>query len=439
MIFHCKPFLNNMNRRGLIKMTELYTFEENGELFTLDTNNLTVSHGEFQESAVTCDVTKERNDICRIKFMSLHVVHECPLFCEYCYGSGGEYDTPCTRMSHNTMQKAVDYLFKYCTSDKIVHINFFGGEPLLAFELIKECVVYSEEKAKAAGKKMEYSVSTSALVLSDEIIDFISQHNFSVSVSIDGTQYAHDRHRKFKNQNTSYDKVVTGFRRLAEKNKKILITATLTHHTIDEIEKYQELLSIGADNFRFKTVTGVASDLKLTDEDYDRLSDRYECLAQMYLDDIIKGKIYDFGDFTKWLHRLNKKKNVRFNCTATEDYVNVDPNGEIYICHKYVGITEGKLGNVYQIDTPVQPLGFDAEIGECKNCWAHNLCGGGCYYDGFEATGNSYHTCNTNKCKIHRAQIKAAIYIYCYLKENNLLELFLDSITSSSNSYQLTV
>lgn len=420
-------------------MSELYTFEENGELFTLDINNLTVSHGEFHEVAASSDILKERNDICRIKFMSLHVAHECPLFCEYCYGSGGEYDTPCTRMSHDTMQQAVDYLFKYCTADKTVHINFFGGEPLLAFELIKECVAYSEEKAMAAGKKMEFSVSTSALVLSDEIIDFISQHNFSVSVSIDGTKYAHDRHRKFRNQNASYDKVVSGFKRLAEKNEKILITATLTHHTIEEIGKYQELLSIGADNFRFKTVTGMTSDLKLTDEDYCRLADKYESLAKMYLEDILNGKLYDFGDFTKWIHRLNKKRAVRFNCTATEDYVNVDPNGEIYICHKYVGVPDGKFGNVYQMDTPVKPLGFDAQIGKCNNCWAHNLCGGGCYYDGFEATGNSYHTCNTNKCKIHRAQIKAAIFIYCNLKERGLLESFLDSITSSSNSYQLTV
>ena len=165
----------------------------------------------------------------------------------------------------------------------------------------------------------------------------------------------------------------------------------------------------------------------------------YERLAKMYLDDILEGKIYDFGDFTKWLHRLNKKKTVHFNCTATEDYLNVDPNGEIYICHKYVGIPNGRLGNVYQIDSPVKPLGFDTEIGKCRNCWAHNLCGGGCYYDGFETTGNSYHTCNTNKCKIHRSQIKAAIYIYYHLKQRGLLDSFLQSITSASNAYQLTV
>lgn len=420
-------------------MEGVYSFEENGDLFTYNITNLTVGYDGCVEAPVISKEADVRNDICRIKFMSLHVVHECPLYCEYCYGSGGEYDTPCTRMSPATMKQAVDYLFRYCTKDKNVHINFFGGEPLLAFDLIKECVAYSEEKARVYEKTMEYSVSTSALVLNDEILDFISQHHFSVSVSIDGTKYAHDRHRKFRNNNESYDKVVEGFKRLAEKNKKILITATLTHHTIDEIEKYQELLSIGVDNFRFKTVTGMTSDLKLSDKDYDKLSAKYESLAKTYLNDILNGKIYDFGDFTKWIHRLNKKKSVRFNCTATEDYLNVDPYGEIYICHKYVGIPDGKLGNVYQIDTPVRPLNFDVEIGECKYCWAHNLCGGGCYYDGYEATGNSYHTCNTNKCKIHRAQIKAAIYIYYHLKEANLLEQFLESITSSTNSYQLTV
>lgn len=400
---------------------------------------MTVGCDGYVEAPVISKEAGVRNDICRIKFMSLHVAHECPLYCEYCYGSGGEYDTPCTRMSSATMKQAVDYLFRYCTKDKNVHINFFGGEPLLAFELIKECVAYSEEKAEVYGKTMEYSVSTSALVLNDEILDFISQHHFSVSVSIDGTKYAHDRHRKFRNNNESYDKVVEGFKRLAERNKKILITATLTHHTIDEIGEYQELLSIGADNFRFKTVTGMTSDLKLSDKDYDKLSAKYECLAKTYLNDILNGKVYDFGDFTKWIHRLNKKKSVRFNCTATEDYVNVDPYGEIYICHKYVGVPDGRLGNVYQIDTPIKPLNFDAEIGKCKYCWAHNLCGGGCYYDGYEATGNSYHTCDTNKCKIHRAQIKAAIYIYYHLKEANLLDQFLESITSSTNSYQLTV
>lgn len=420
-------------------MAEVYTFEENGELFSFDINNMTVSHDEFHESTAIVNTERTRNDICRIKFMSLHVAHECPLYCEYCYGSGGEYDTPSMRMSRSTMMQAVDYLFKYCTNDNIVHINFFGGDPLLAFDLIKECVEYSEDKAKKYGKKIEFSVSTSALVISQEIIDFISQHNFSVSVSIDGTKYAHDKHRKFRNQNTSYDKVVAGFKQLMEKNDNILITATLTHHTIDEIIKYHDLLDIGANNFRFKTVTGMTSDIKLVDEDYDRLATMYERLAKMYLDDILEGKIYDFGDFTKWLHRLNKKKTVHFNCTATEDYLNVDPNGEIYICHKYVGIPNGRLGNVYQIDSPVKPLGFDTEIGKCRNCWAHNLCGGGCYYDGFETTGNSYHTCNTNKCKIHRSQIKAAIYIYYHLKQRGLLDSFLQSITSASNAYQLTV
>ncbi len=420
-------------------MDSMYSFEQGGELFRYNINEMTIGQRDSMEDSIATKVTIHRNEICKIKFMSLHVAHECPLYCEYCYGGGGEYDTPCTRMSSETMKQAVDYLFQYCTDDENVHINFFGGEPLLAFELIKECVSYSEEKAKEHGKKMDYSVSTSALILNDEIIDFISQHHFSVSVSIDGTKYAHDRHRKFRNNNESYDKVVSGFKRLAEKNRKILITATLTHHTIDEIEKYQELLEIGADNFRFKTVTGVTSDLKLLDEDYDRLASRYESLAKIYLNDILNGKIYDFGDFTKWIHRLHKKRPVKFNCTATEDYVNVDPYGEIYICHKYVGIPDGKLGNVYQIGTPLKPLGFNTEIGKCQYCWAHNLCGGGCYYDAYESTGNSYHTCNTNKCKIHRAQIKASIYVYYHLKEAGVLEKFLKSITSSTNSYQLTV
>ena len=420
-------------------MKGTYTFKENGEEFSIDINDLTVTHGAFQETAGSYNRVNGGVDICKIKFMSLHIAHECPLFCEYCYGSGGEYDTPHTRMSRKTMRQAVDYLFQYCTEDKVVHINFFGGEPLLAFELIKECVAYSEEKAKAVDKTMEFSVSTSALVLNDEIIDYLSQHNFSVSVSIDGTRYAHDRHRKFRDQELSYDKVVVGFEKLAKKNKKILITATLTHHTIEEIDKYQELLFIGANNFRFKTVTGMTSDLRLTDEDYERIADKYENLAKRYLGDILDGKVYDFGDFTKWLLRLAQKRKVKFNCTATEDYINVDPNGEIYICHKYVGIPNGKIGSVYQIDTPVKPLGFDVESSQCKNCWAHNLCGGGCYYDGFEATGNSYHTYNTGKCKIYRAQIRASIFIYCHLKEKGLLESFLASITSSSNSYQLTV
>lgn len=182
-------------------MEGLYSFKENGELFTYNITDLTVGCDGYVEAPVISKEAGVRNDICRIKFMSLHVAHECPLYCEYCYGSGGEYDTPCTRMSSATMKQAVDYLFRYCTKDKNVHINFFGGEPLLAFELIKECVAYSEEKAEVYGKTMEYSVSTSALVLNDEILDFISQHHFSVSVSIDGTKYAHDRHRKFRNNN----------------------------------------------------------------------------------------------------------------------------------------------------------------------------------------------------------------------------------------------
>lgn len=420
-------------------MGKTYSFAQNGESFLYDVDNMTIgTNGLFEETPAPI-TEKERNSICKIKFMSLHVAHECPLYCEYCYGDGGEYDTPCTRMTSDTMRQAVDYLFKYCTDDSTVHINFFGGEPLLAFDLIKECVDYSRKKAAEHNKTMEYSVSTSALIVNDEINNYLSENKFSVSVSIDGTKAAHDRHRKFRNQTPSYEKVVSGFEQLNKKNEKILITATLTHHTINEIENYHELLSIGANNFRFKTVTGMTSDLKLLSSDYDLIASKYESLAEQYLTDILNGVIYDFGDFTKWIHRLNKKRPVRFNCTATEDYVNIDPFGSAYICHKYVGIPEGKLGNVYDIDTPLKPLSFDTKIGKCQNCWAHNLCGGGCYYDGFEATHNSYHTCGTNKCKIHQAQIKGAIYIYYHLKEKGLLDSFLKQITSSNNSYQLTV
>ena len=179
--------------------------------------------------------------------------------------------------------------------------------------------------------------------------------------------------------------------------------------------------------------------MKLTNEDYDKLAEKYEILAKEYLEDIRNGIIYDFGDFTKWIQRLFKGKVSHFNCSATEDYINVDPTGEIYICHKFVGDKNGRLGNVNDLSNPVQNLKFNTGESKCKSCWACNLCGGGCYFDGYEATKNPYHTFATNKCKIHKAQIRGAIYIYYHLRVEGLLEKFMNEITSSTNSYQLTV
>lgn len=416
-----------------------YSFIQNAEHFIFDTESYRIKNNETVDCCAKPKPCRY-NEYCKIKFMSLHIVHECPLYCQYCYGDGGVYNTPeCSRMSSTTMKNAIDYLFTYCTDDEMVHVNFFGGEPLLGFDLIKECVGYCESKAQEHGKKMEYSISTSALILSEEILAFIQKYNISMSVSIDANKAAHDRHRRFKNNAPSYDKVVEGFESIAAKSTKVLITATLTHHTLNEIDNYRDLLKIGANNFRFKTVTGMTSDLKLTNEDYDKLAEKYEILAKEYLEDIRNGIIYDFGDFTKWIQRLFKGKVSHFNCSATEDYINVDPTGEIYICHKFVGDKNGRLGNVNDLSNPVQNLKFNTGESKCKSCWACNLCGGGCYFDGYEATKNPYHTFATNKCKIHKAQIRGAIYIYYHLRVEGLLEKFMNEITSSTNSYQLTV
>ncbi len=375
------------------------------------------------------------NEIC---FISLHIVHDCVLNCEYCYGVGGRYgkDKPSV-MSLEVAQKAVDSAFANMGNQSTLYINFFGGEPLLAFNLVKDIVEYANNIATDLSKRMSYSISTSGLIMSSEILDFWELYKFSVSVSIDGGRIYHDTHRVLRDGKGSFDLVTKNLRKLQERNIIMLDTATITHKTIDSIANIDSLLNLGINNFRFKIATGDIGAMSITKQDVDKICAIYDKLCVRYLKDIENGVIYDFGDYTKWIHRFHKGKYTFSNCTAGRNYFNVDPEGNIFLCHKFVSDKDNIIGHVSEMKFP--KIIHHVDNYPCSNCWAKYICGGGCFYDGWAACKDIGKTSGTIKCKIYKKQIEGAIMIYSELYRQDILEKFISAITSTNNEYQTIV
>ena len=374
-------------------------------------------------------------DIC---FISLHIIHDCIMNCEYCYGEGGQYGkTHPATMQFEVAVKAIDTAFQNIGDNQTLHINFFGGEPLLAFTLVTKIVDYSDKKAKRLSKKTSYSISTSGLIMTDEMISFLSEHHFSVSISIDGGKIHHDVHRKDKNGHGTYNSIIKNLNRLQEANVTVLDTATITHKTVNALRDIDSLLSLGITNFRFKVATGNIGEMAVNDKDIKIICSIYDDLCIKYLGDIKSHRFYDFGDFTKWIHRLNNGKYSYSNCTAGRNYYNIDPAGNIFLCHKFVSDNNNIIGHVSDGHFPT--IEHHVDNTPCKSCWAKYICGGGCFFDGL-ANNNDFHNPSaTLKCFIYKKQIEGAIMLYSELIKESLLKDFISSITSSHNAYQTIV
>lgn len=373
-----------------------------------------------------------------IRFLSLHIVHDCIMNCEYCYGEGGKYGKDkAQKMSQEIAFKAVDVAFKNIGNNNILHINFFGGEPLLAFDLLEAVVEYSKVKAKQLEKKVGFSVSTSGLIITPKILELLSSNNFSVSVSIDGNRYFHNIHRKTNSQRGTYDIILENVKKIQDLGITLLDTATITHKTVEALADIDSLLSCGITNFRFKTVTGNVGDMTITQGDVNKICNIYDQLCVKYLKDIQQQIYYDFGDYTKWIHRLNKGLLSYSNCTAGRNYYNIDPGGNIFLCHKYVSDNNNIIGHINDGKFPI--ITHHVDNTPCSKCWAKYICGGGCFYDGWTKNNNSLDPSNTLKCLIYKKQIEGAIMIYSELVRLNLLDVFISKITSTRNDYQNAV
>lgn len=328
--------------------------------------------------------TKEMPD--SISSITLMIVQECNMRCSYCYGEAGEYHDR-GKMKFSTAQKAIDFLLAN-SQTKELSICLFGGEPLLNFNLFKQVVAYCKEKEAETDKIFRFTTTTNGTLINEEIERFFTENKITVQISLDGDRETHDRNRYFQNRIGSYDMIVENTKNMRE-NSAISCRATITKKGFDLVSNFEHLYDL---NFRAIPMSPAYNLLK--DEDYPALTEEYNRLIDHYEQLIKKGdrdRYSKLSIFTGFMRKIHQGSTRALPCGVGWNMYAIDINGDIYPCHRFVSNKEYVLGNINtkaeRRDSFIEEINVSNHK-QCDDCWARNLCIGGCPNENLNLTGN---------------------------------------------------
>ncbi len=361
----------------------------------------------------------------------LNVANKCNLHCTYCYEpEAAKYGPAPVQMEWETARTSVDFLFEKAGGNREVNLIFFGGEALLNFKLMQQIVAYAEEKGQVAGKKVDFSLTTNGTLLTDEIIDFFQAHRFGITISIDGPQDLHDKRRIFLNTKGkargSYAQLLPRVQRLLERYtaRPVVARVTLTKGTVEIARVYEHLAALGFFEVGFAPVTAKNGDeYGLEPADLRSVLDGFKELGEQYVERALRNQYTGFSNLSTMLTDLHTGTNKLFPCGAGLGLLDVDGNGDVYLCHRFPGSEEHKYGNVkdgLQYDRLNEFLN-GAHIGNkpvCQTCWIRGLCGGGCYHEAYTQFGDGALP-NLHYCDFLREWTEYGISVYMKLQEEN--------------------
>ena len=345
----------------------------------------------------------------------LNVTNKCNLSCTYCYeygedklteeGSGGK-----ARMDEKTARDSIDFLMRSSGDRPQVSITFFCGETLLNFEAIQVATLYAEEQGAKVGKRVHYSLTTNATLLTDDIVDFLTKHRFGITVSIDGDKDEQDRHRSYKSGKGSFDVIEPRIRALIQTNKQrngrpIGARVTVTAGATPVVATYRYLVEdLGFDEVGFAPVTaGLGRDYALGEQGYERLLSEFAELGEEYVAAAQRGQSHGFSNLGDLLRELHQGVNKAHPCGACLGLVGVSTEGELGLCHRFVESKSHSIGTVHDgIDEATRTAFLEqAHIDnktDCSQCFARPLCAGGCYHEAHvrygKATVANLHYCD---------------------------------------------
>lgn len=387
---------------------DLKELKENEELFTSD------DYEKYADMMVNAP----------IKAMCLHIAHDCNLRCKYCFASTGDFGQGRLLMSEEVGKKAIDFLLENSGTRHNLELDFFGGEPLMNFDVVKKVVKYARSKEKEYNKNFRFTITTNGMLLDDDKIDFINKEMSNVVLSIDGRKEVNDRIRVRVDGSGCYDTIMPNFKKMVEKrgDKEYYIRGTFTKWNKDFLNDVKHFVDEG---FEQISVEPVVTDPKypyaLTQEDLPEIFEEYNKLAQYIIDCRKNGKFFNFFHFMIDLEQGPCAIKRLRGCGCGNEYVAVTPDGDIYPCHQFVGKEEWKLGNLdeMKIDKAEKEMFSKANIygkPECKECWAKFYCSGGCNANNLEFTGD-IHSPYKLACELERKRVECAIMIKAALSE----------------------
>ncbi len=384
---------------------DVVSLKESGKLFAPDTFEPMAGHLKAKTSGV-------------IKALCLHIAHTCNLNCSYCFASQGKYHGERAVMSFEVGKQALDFLIANSGNRRNLEVDFFGGEPLVNFQVVKDLVAYARSIEKEHGKNFRFTLTTNGLLIDDDVIEFANRECHNVVLSLDGRKEIHDRFRVDYAGNGSFDRIVPKFQQLvkARNGQGYYMRGTFTHANPDFLKDIQVMLDLGFNELSMEPVVAAPDDPSaLTEEDKAIVMEQYEKLAMLMLDKDKEGKPFTFYHYMIDLTGGPCIYKRISGCGSGTEYMAVTPWGDLYPCHQFVGEEKFKLGDVWKgVDnTEIQNEFLECNVyarPECRDCWARLYCSGGCAANAYHATG-SVKGVYKYGCDLFRKRMECAIMV----------------------------
>ena len=384
---------------------DVVSLKDSGKLFAPDTFEPMAGHLKAKTSGV-------------IKALCLHIAHTCNLNCSYCFASQGKYHGERAVMSFEVGKQALDFLIANSGSRRNLEVDFFGGEPLVNFQVVKDLVAYARSIEKEHGKNFRFTLTTNGLLIDDDVIEFANRECHNVVLSLDGRKEIHDRFRVDYAGNGSWDRIVPKFQQLvqARNGQGYYMRGTFTHANPDFLKDIQVMLDLGFNELSMEPVVTAPDDPSaLTEADKAIVMEQYEKLAMLMLDKDKEGKPFTFYHYMIDLTGGPCIYKRISGCGSGTEYMAVTPWGDLYPCHQFVGEEKFKLGDVWKgVDnTEIQNEFAECNVyarPECRDCWARLYCSGGCAANAYHATGSVKGVYKFG-CDLFRKRMECAIMV----------------------------
>ena len=407
---------------------DIQKLEEDGTLFTDEQYLVADSCGDScEQEASGCDVKpasmkkmvidfKKRQTV--VKALCLHIAHACNLTCEYCFAGEGEYHGDRALMSLEVGKKALDFLVANSGNRHNLEVDFFGGEPLLNFDVVKELVKYGRELEKTNDKHFRFTLTTNGVLLNDDVIEFANKEMDNIVLSVDGRKEIHDRMRPFRDGRGSYDEIIDKFKKVAESRnqERYYVRGTFTHYNTDFVK---DVLSLADEGFKQISVEPVVADpaepYAITEDDIAKICEGYDELAREMIKRKKEGKGFTFFHYMIDLTGGPCVYKRLSGCGSGTEYLAVTPWGDLYPCHQFVGEEKFCLGNVTDGITNTDLVDKFKLCNvyakpECVDCFAKFFCSGGCAANAYHSHGDINQPYEIG-CALQRKRVECALMI----------------------------
>ncbi|WP_313128428.1 thioether cross-link-forming SCIFF peptide maturase [Anaerocolumna sp.] len=384
----------------------------------LDVEQLIKDGALFTEDIYENYINEFKNRETVVKALCLHIAHDCNLACRYCFAEEGEYHGHRELMSYEVGKLALDFLIANSGSRRNLEVDFFGGEPLMNFEVVKELVKYGREQEKLYNKKFRFTLTTNGILLNDEVEEFLNKEMSNVVLSIDGRKEVNDLMRPSRNGKGSYDIIIPKFIKLAEDRNQTnyYVRGTFTRNNLDFSEDVKHFAELGFKQISVEPVVSLPEEsYSIREEDIPKIFEEYDKLAKYMLKKKKEGKDFNFFHFMIDLSGGPCVAKRLSGCGSGTEYLAVTPWGDLYPCHQFVGETEYLMGNVYE---GIQRTDLREDFKQCnvyskdhcKECFARFYCSGGCAANSYKFKGQIDDTYDIG-CELQRKRVECAIML----------------------------